>query len=118
MADGSITPGVGYTIKDSVDADADEAPKKAQRERLLEAVLRAGVAFWQDADGTAYATVPASGSMGQQRYRVRSRRFALVVRDFYGRAHQRADYPRQRLRYRAGRNASRPGSHRASRYGV
>ncbi len=66
-----------------------EGAKKAQRDRLLEAVLGAGVAFWQDADGTAYATVPASGGTGQQRYRVRSRRFALVVRDLYGQANQR-----------------------------
>lgn len=68
----------------------NEGAKTAQRDRLLEAVLGAKVAFWRDADGTAYATLPASDTSGQQRYAVRSRRFALVVRALYGRANQRS----------------------------
>ena len=79
-------PNGARVVEDSV---AGEGAKKAQRDRLLEAVLEACVTFWQDPDGIAYATVPAGGGSGQQRYRVRSRRFALVVRDLYGRANQR-----------------------------
>ena len=80
----------GVAVVERADGDGPgDGVRKAQRDRLLEAVLGAKVAFWQDADGTAYATVPASGDTGQQRYRIRSRRFALVVRDLYGQANQR-----------------------------
>lgn len=95
MADGDVGKSIVENVLGKPSAgkpDGDgpgEGAKKAQRDRLLEAVLGAGVAFWQDADGIAYATIPAGEGMGQQRYRVRSRRFALMVRDLYGRANQR-----------------------------
>ena len=72
------------------DGGPNEGAKTAQRDRLLEAVLGAGLTFWRDPDGTAYATLPACDTSGQQRYAVRSRRFALVVRALYGRANQRS----------------------------
>ncbi len=65
---------------------SDEKPGKgpAQRELIIEAVQDAGVIFWRDADGFAFATVPLNGTL--RRYRVRSRNFGLVVRSLYGEA--------------------------------
>lgn len=87
VADGS-TPGVGFSIRDADDEEGQSAGGSAptQREKLIQAVLGVDVSFWQDADGVAYATVPATDSIGQQRYRIRSHRFELVIRDLYGRA--------------------------------
>lgn len=77
-------------VEDDTSGDAPgEGAKTAQRDRILEAVLRAGLNFWRDEDGEAYANVPASNTSGQQRYRVRSPRFALLVRSLYGQANPR-----------------------------
>jgi hypothetical protein len=69
-----------------------------QRELIIEAVQNAGVIFWRDADGNAYATAPIGGTL--RRYRLRSRAFGLLVRSIFGRANPAAS-----------RNGStRPGS--------
>ncbi len=80
MADGSI-PGVIF--EPAGGSGGEDAKKQAQRDKLLEAVLGAGVGFWRDADGTAFATVPGEGGK-LARYRVRSRAFALVIRGIFG----------------------------------
>ncbi len=74
-----------FTIADAPDAAHDEEGKKtAQRERIIEAVEDAGLTFWRDADGDAYASRPVDGRI--ERYKVRSRRFGLLVRSIYGAA--------------------------------
>jgi len=50
-----------------------------QRQRVIEAVLGAGVQFWHDDDGNAYCTVPLDGGE-LARFRVRSHGFRLFVR--------------------------------------
>ena len=52
-------------------------------------MIRAGITFWHDHDGHAYARVP--GPNGQvQRYVVRGNRgFGMLVREIYGRDHPR-----------------------------
>lgn len=80
----------GLRVVEGSGDGANEGAKFAQRDRVLEAVLGAGVSFWQDTDGVAYATVPAGNGRGQQRYRVKSGRFKLVVRALYARANPRS----------------------------
>ncbi len=93
MADGTIHPGVGFTVAEvqtSTPNPPDDAGRKpGQRDQVIEAVLAAGVAFWRDGDGAAFATVAAGAGSGQQRYRVRSPAFALVVRGLYAEANKR-----------------------------
>ena len=84
MPDGSkgfSVPGV------TVGAARDDDDKQPQREKIIDAVRAAGVVFWQDQDGVAYATVridPANPDGAVARYRVRNRRFSLIVRRLYG----------------------------------
>lgn len=90
MPDGAIPPsGAGFTVTEApASTGKDERAKLPQRDKLIEAVLAAGVTFWRDADGTAFATVPGEG--GQfARHRVRARTFALVIRGIYGERHSR-----------------------------
>ena len=90
MADGMNGP--GYSVTPAPTAGRDdpkEGPKRGQRDGVIEAVLNAGLSFWRDLDGVAYATVPAQDGCGPQRHRVQSRRFALLVRDLYGQANLR-----------------------------
>src|SRR3954470_12259383 len=76
MADG----GKSFTIAGvSVGNDENKLP---QRERIVDAVLAAGVLLWRDADGTAYATAPLDPANPEHgpvaHHRVRGRRFALT----------------------------------------
>lgn len=87
MADGDAGK-VKFTLEPA-GAAADEGKRQAQRDRIIEAVLAAGVGFWRDADGNAFARVKLPGG-GLARYRVRSRAFALVVRALYGDVNPRA----------------------------
>ena len=77
MADGS-----GFKIEPAAEPEDRRGPP--QRDRIVAAVINAGVAFWSDPDGYAFATVPIRGHI--ERHRVRSRRFALIVRSLYGAA--------------------------------
>jgi hypothetical protein len=91
MADGGTTPGVILEPAGAGSSGVEDAAKKqaAQRDRLLEAVIAAGVTFFHDADGAAYAAVPGAGGSVSY-YRVTARRFALVARALYGAANRRA----------------------------
>src|SRR5207253_408279 len=51
---------------------------------IIDAVLGAGVTFWRDADGGAYARVSVGD--GVMNLPVRGRRFETVCRQLYGRA--------------------------------
>ena len=84
MADG----GKGFTM--SGFAAGDEKDDLPQREKIIEAVDMAGVKFWRDPDGHAFAVVPVDpldpekGAVAN--FRVRGRRFALICRQLYGAA--------------------------------
>jgi hypothetical protein len=95
-AGGDATPSgaSGFTIIDPPESEGAPPTKDesrpggknngAQREEIVAAVDSAGVVFWHDPDGNAYATVPSKTSL--RRYRVQSRAFRLVVRLIYGSA--------------------------------
>jgi hypothetical protein len=63
-------------------ADNGKHSRESKRERIIEAVLDASVAFWRDQRGDAYATVPQPGRL--ERYPLRSRDFRNLVRLIYG----------------------------------
>ncbi len=71
-------------------ADAKDDDKQPQREKIIEAVDIAGVKFWRDPDGHAFAAVPLDPLDAEKcavaNYRVRGRRFALICRQLYGAA--------------------------------
>src|SRR3954452_17602363 len=94
MADAAAGFMVRQVEPDELADEKERGGKQAQRDRILETVLAAGITFWRDADGTAYATVPsrdgAAGRVGPQRYRVQSRLFRLLVRHLYGAENRRA----------------------------
>ncbi len=56
--------------------------RDAERDRVVDAVLNAGVTFWRDARDEAYATVPREGRI--ERHPVRSRTFRNAVRLIFG----------------------------------
>ncbi len=73
----------------ATDAKADDNEALPQRERIVEAVLAAGVTIWRDADANAFATVPldpAAPDAAVMYLDVRSRRFALKARQLFGEA--------------------------------
>lgn len=75
----------GFSLTEIHPATATAAPtgrKQGQREKCIDAVLSAGVTFWRDADGTAYASIPRNGTV--QRHKVRSHGFNQFVRLTYG----------------------------------
>jgi hypothetical protein len=81
--------GKGFTIAGITAADYKDGDKQPQREKIIDAVAAAGVKFWQDPDGHAFAMVPCKitdpdGAV--KHLRVRSRKFSLVVRRLYGEA--------------------------------
>jgi putative DNA primase/helicase len=89
MADAS-----GFTMHDqppgSAAAHEPRREHEPQRERIIDAVQSAGVSFWHDPDGQAFATVPcnvADRTGALMHLRVRGRRFALICRRLYGKAH-------------------------------
>jgi energy-coupling factor transporter ATP-binding protein EcfA2 len=82
MADG----GTGFTLT-GLTVATEEEDSLPQREKIIEAVEAAGVKFWRDPDGHAYATVPvkiAEPDGAIMHLRVRARRFALLCRRLYG----------------------------------
>lgn len=58
--------------------------KPSQRDRVIDAVMKAGAVFWKDPDGVPYVTMPRDGRI--ERYKVRSSAFKSVVRAVYARA--------------------------------
>ncbi len=75
--------------------------RENKRDQVIAAVLDAGVAFWRDAGGAAYATVAREGRV--ERHAVRSSTFKNIVRLLYGDANPVAMKSR-------GADAVRPGS--------
>ena len=84
--DDASKPG-GFTVADAPPSDErpsdTEASRSPQREKIVDAVQAAGVRFWRDPDGHAFATVPCSiekldGAI--MHLRVRGRKFALICR--------------------------------------
>jgi Bifunctional DNA primase/polymerase, N-terminal len=59
-----------------------QAPRETKTEKVVAAVLDAGVTFWRDPRGTAYATVPREGRT--ERYPVRWTAFKNIVRLLFG----------------------------------
>lgn len=57
-------------------------PRENKREKVIAAVLDAGVTFWRDRRGAAYATVLREGRT--ERHAVRSTTFKNIVRLLYG----------------------------------
>jgi len=86
MTDGATPTGVEHMIT-ALDESEEEGKKLTQRERLLETVLAAGITFFHDADGCAFAAVPGDGG-SLSYYRVGSRRFELAARVIYGNANR------------------------------
>ncbi len=88
-----MVPTDGFTVREAAgeapppaaSQDDGKAPRDAKRERIIEAVLDAGVTFWRDQRGDAFATVPHEGRI--ERYPVRSRAFRNLVLLLYGDAH-------------------------------
>jgi putative DNA primase/helicase len=79
--------GKGFTISGMTSADEKDDGKQSQREKISDAVLIAGVTFWHDKDGHAYATVPcniAEPDGAIMHLPVRRRRFSLICRRLYG----------------------------------
>ena len=82
----------GFTVKDEPppgSAAGEKQEKVPQREKIIEAVADAGVQFWCDPDGHAFATVPCEDPEPDgpiMHLRVRGRRFALICRRLYGEA--------------------------------
>ena len=72
-----------------VTAPDDDKRGPPQRDRIVAAVVTAGVTFWCDNDGHAFASMPIREHV--ERHRVRSRRFALMVRTLYGAANPSAN---------------------------
>jgi hypothetical protein len=75
----------GFTMRGLADGDGkDDLP---QREEIIDAVQAAGVKFWRDPDGHAFAVVPRDPLDPEKcavaSYRVRGRRFALICRQLY-----------------------------------
>jgi energy-coupling factor transporter ATP-binding protein EcfA2 len=60
------------------------APRENKRDQVIDVVLDAGVMFWRDSHGTAYATVPRENRL--ERYPVSGRSFRNIVRLLYGAA--------------------------------
>lgn len=60
----------------------DGSARQSRREAIIAAVDDAGVRFWRDRRGDAYATVPRAGRL--ERYAVRSREFRNHVQLIYG----------------------------------
>jgi hypothetical protein len=56
--------------------------RESKREKIIEAVLDAGVEFWRDARGEAYATVPREGRL--ERYPVKARDFRNIALLLFG----------------------------------
>jgi len=91
MADG-MTPDARILLIDAVGAEKNakaKAPRPAQRDMVIGAVLAARIEFWRDGDGVAFATVPAGAGCGPQRFRVKGDPFRRLVRGLYGEAGQR-----------------------------
>jgi hypothetical protein len=85
-ANDTCTP-TDYTITDqqaAVDSDDNGKRRAPQRDRIVEVLLAAGVTFWRDRDGYAFATVRRQELI--ERHRVESRRFKLLIRSIYGAA--------------------------------
>lgn len=57
-------------------------PRENKRDSVIAAVLDAGVTFWRDQRGAAFATVPRDGRL--ERYPVRSQAFRNIVRLVFG----------------------------------
>ena len=70
MADAS-----GFTITEPAADDDDGKRGPPQRERIYDAVIRAGVCFWSDEDHAAYATVPRGAHV--EKHRVRTSKSAV-----------------------------------------
>lgn len=80
----------------------DETKDLPQREKIIDAVVVAGVKIWRDLDGHAFVTVPCKITESDgavMHLRVRGRRFALICRRLYGEANPVS-----------GRHGNRPGS--------
>ncbi len=75
--------------------------RENKRDQVIAAVLDAGVTFWRDTRGAAYATVRREGRV--ERHAVRSSTFKNIVRLLYGDAYPVAMKSR-------GAEATRPGS--------
>ncbi|MDA8249544.1 MAG: hypothetical protein M0Z28_10225 [Rhodospirillales bacterium] len=69
----------GFTISAAaIGVQRDDDGKQPQREKIIDAALGAGVKFWRDGDGIAYATIildPTKPDDAVAHFRVRSRRF-------------------------------------------
>ncbi len=77
----------GFTVSAAAIGAHHDDDKQPQREKIIDAVMMAGVTFWRDRDSIAYATViadPTKPDGPVAHYRVCSRRFALIVRRLYG----------------------------------
>jgi len=79
----------GFTVDDAPPGNGadNDNKRQAQRELIIEAVQAAGVLFWHDPDGHAFASVPLAADRPEgavMHLRVRGRRFALVCRRLYG----------------------------------
>jgi len=78
----------GFTVRDDRPEDEAEEGRRGpgQRQKIIDAVLDAGVIFWRDPDWNTYATV--IGKDGETaRFRVRSRAFSMLVRTIYAERH-------------------------------
>jgi energy-coupling factor transporter ATP-binding protein EcfA2 len=73
----------GYTVRDEKPEDDEDGRRgPGQRQKIIDAVLDAGVKFWRDPDWNTFATV--TGQEGEMaRFRVRSRAFSMLVRQIY-----------------------------------
>jgi hypothetical protein len=85
MPDGSK----GFSISGITSTDEKDDDRQPQREKIIDAVIAAGVKFWHDRDGHAYASVPCNvlepdGAV--MHLPVRRRRFALTCRRLFGAA--------------------------------
>lgn len=97
MADGITEAGA----RAFAEAVGRSTQRESRSERIVSAVLDAGVTFWRDPRGTAYATIPREERI--ERYAVRGTSFKNIVRLLYGDANPAA------VKGKAGETA-RPGS--------
>lgn len=73
--------GAGFTV---TELPAEEEGKRGppQRDRIVAAILKAGLTFWCDREGKGYASWEHDGRI--ERHPIRSQRFKLIVRGIYG----------------------------------
>ena len=78
----------GFTVSTTaIGTPSDDHDRQPQREKIIDAVMAAGMTFWRDRDGIAYATVILDATIPNgavAHYRMRGRRFGLTVRRIYG----------------------------------